>query len=436
MGAFDMQKTQAQLNRRLLKAVKKRNILQTKSLLDEGADPNSEGSFFQAPSLLYQAAVDGSIDIVKLLLAAGAKVNFAHPNFGTALFAASQKGVADLVSVLLDAGADPNIACDRVQMNGLTALTEACARGHHGIAKMLVAAGANVNHRIEPTGHTPLVNAIIAKDVELVQFLLESGASLKTKFRKFRDCTPLHSAAISGNLRIVQLLMAHGADPNALDSKRNTPCAYTFNGKIMQALTSRGREAQIAISSSTPDAPVAAPRPSEEDLEALPSDSAVLRLTFSGVYWILANWKYRITLDGELLDEAGIAKPYYREVNVRLGSHVVEIKVPLRKAKKYTIACSRSGYYAVILEYSMTWGNFADSCKSKMIATGPQEHDVVPEPKISSSTSMPPPLPKESQEPQVQCPNCGRTFAFSQYQVDAHGKGACPGCGIHIEFEE
>lgn len=396
-----MQKTQAQLNRRLFKAVKKRNILLTKSLLDEGADPNSEGTFFQAPSLLYQAAVDGSIDITKSLLAAGAKVNFAHPNFGTALFAACQKGVPELVSVLLDAGADPNIACERLVMNGLTPLTEACGRGHYAIAKMLVAAGANVNHRIEPIGHTLL-----------------------------------HSAAIRGNLRIVQLLMAHGADPSALDSKRQKPGFYTFNGKILQALESRSRETQIAIASSTTDAAVLEPRPSEESLKALRSDTAILRLTFSGMYWILADWKYRITLDGELLDEPRITKPYYREVNVRLGSHIIEIKVPLRKAKKYTIACSRSGYYAVILEYSMTWGNFADSCKSKMIAAGPQEHDVVPEPKIPSSNSMPPPLPKESQEPQVQCPNCGRTFAFSQYQLDAHGKGACPGCGIHIEFEE
>ena len=56
--------------------------------------------------------------------------------------------------------------------------------------------------------------------------------------------------------------------------------------------------------------------------------------------------------------------------------------------------------------------------------------------KSSPQFTSPPPLPKEAPEPQVECPNCGKTSPFIAFQVDSSNKGACPECGVHIEFEE
>src|SRR5207245_7725521 len=71
---------------------------------------------------------------------------------------------------------------------GFTALTGAVANNHVEISKILVKRGANVNHRYEG-GVSPLMEACLNGNLELVNFLLENGAdpSAKTKDEK----TPL-----------------------------------------------------------------------------------------------------------------------------------------------------------------------------------------------------------------------------------------------------
>jgi ankyrin repeat protein len=57
---------------------------------------------------LQAAAAKDSIDVVKLLLDAGADINAKGGYYGNALQAAVFKGSVDLVRLLLDAGADLN----------------------------------------------------------------------------------------------------------------------------------------------------------------------------------------------------------------------------------------------------------------------------------------------------------------------------------------
>lgn len=86
-------------------------VLLVKELLTHGADPNLPTvSQRNNPSAtpLTTAAQGGYIESVKLLLDAGADINFVSP-FGTALALAVENGEYEVVKLLLSRGADPTL---------------------------------------------------------------------------------------------------------------------------------------------------------------------------------------------------------------------------------------------------------------------------------------------------------------------------------------
>jgi serine/threonine protein kinase len=83
-------------------------------------------------ALMY-AAIDNRVEVVKELLTAGADVNAKNKNTTTPLIAASLRGRSDIVKALLAAGADPAIKDN----TGKTALAYAEAEGHADIVQML-----------------------------------------------------------------------------------------------------------------------------------------------------------------------------------------------------------------------------------------------------------------------------------------------------------
>jgi|GEM_PF-2917696 len=117
------------------------------------------------------------------------------------------------VAALLSAGADPNEITEAGSM-----LNEAAWRGHLGIVKLLLAAGANPNVR-GPRGLTPLIDA--AEQVEIARALLDAGAD----FDAVDDnewsvlANAAHSIAWPNPHQecagpTLDLLLERGADPN------------------------------------------------------------------------------------------------------------------------------------------------------------------------------------------------------------------------------
>lgn len=92
-------------------------------------------------SPLIRAAASGSLDLVRLLVEAGAPVNDPCECAGSesALWTAAALGDTDIVAYLLGRGADPNAAA----FAGTTPLHAAVLSGHHHLVSLLVDAGAD-----------------------------------------------------------------------------------------------------------------------------------------------------------------------------------------------------------------------------------------------------------------------------------------------------
>jgi len=136
---------------------------------------------------IFEASVPGKLERLKNLIEQDrALVETYSPDGFTPVALATYLGQKSVTEYLIEKGANVNAIAKNA--TGFTALTGAVANNHVEISKILVKRGANVNHRYEG-GVSPLMEACLNGNLELVNFLLENGAdpSAKTKDEK----TPL-----------------------------------------------------------------------------------------------------------------------------------------------------------------------------------------------------------------------------------------------------
>ncbi len=130
----------------------------------------------------------------------------------TALGYAAANGRLEVVKVLLAAGAKP----DLTDKQGVTPLIQAAGgmgsgRDYPGVVAALIAAGANVNAK-DSIGNTPIGQAAMLGQPGVVPILARAGANLN---EATPVDTPLTQAAAAGNIPMVVALMDSGADVNA-----------------------------------------------------------------------------------------------------------------------------------------------------------------------------------------------------------------------------
>lgn len=158
------------------------------------------------------AAEQGETQKVIDLLRRGMDVNTTDAQGNTLLMIAARGNNLELARFLLDNRANPN----RRNRYGDTALMLATLRGHEALAKLLL------DHQADPNtpGWTALHYAAFENRPQIAALLLAAGAQLNAVAPN--GSTALMLAAKRGHLEMVRLLVGAGAELNEIDREEGT----------------------------------------------------------------------------------------------------------------------------------------------------------------------------------------------------------------------
>ncbi|CAM9691185.1 unnamed protein product, partial [Ectocarpus fasciculatus] len=157
------------------------------------------------------------------------------------LYTAATNGHLSMVKALIEAGAPLEYKWRVQNMIGDTALSAAVEGGHKEVVRELLAAGASIwNTRevfIAPGGQNLLSVAAYANREGTIDDLVAAGADLG---KDRGDCLPLHVAAKEGYCRPLERLLLAGAKVDCVDgvgrSALHVACFYNHEGAVEMLL--------------------------------------------------------------------------------------------------------------------------------------------------------------------------------------------------------
>ncbi len=177
-----------------ISAVKRGDAVEVSGWLKRGMDPNTIDP--TGLPVLHLAARDGSLEAVKVILAAGANIDRRTVAGESALMLASIQGHKDVVNLLIQKEA-------QINHPGWTPLIYAATTGKTEIIKILIDNHAYIDSS-SPNGVTSLMMAIRGGHVSAVRLLIEEDADVTVK----NDAgeTALDWAARASNTEMVRLI--------------------------------------------------------------------------------------------------------------------------------------------------------------------------------------------------------------------------------------
>lgn len=220
-------------------------------------------SFEDSNERLITAARDGDAEAVREALRQGADVNIVSQHLGgSALVVAASGGqlfsalgwpwqkYLQVMKVLIEAGADVNAQA----WGGSTALMWSAEGGNADMARLLIEGDADV-HVKDNGGHTALLLAARNGHVDVVRLLIGEGADIHARNRGGN--TALMLAAASGKPDVARLLIEEGADVHARNHDGDTALMLaatdeplTTGMRIAEAVREHG---PVEITSGCPD---------------------------------------------------------------------------------------------------------------------------------------------------------------------------------------
>lgn len=234
-------------------AVERQDLDMVRLLLDRGAKPSGADTPSLTPLMVACQYGDGAI--LNLLLTAGANVKTVGANGVTALSLCAANAPATVLARLIEAGAE----IDETNDQGQTPLMWAAANGRLENIQLLLKHGARVNQKTT-AGFTPLLFALksgepkapiavfeaggdadyVAPDgtsvVQLAMYqkafdfaarMIERGANLTAFDRNGNQL--LHAAVAANQASLVKLLVAKGANANALTGPSKVKMRFEVN---------------------------------------------------------------------------------------------------------------------------------------------------------------------------------------------------------------
>jgi len=207
---------------------------------------------------LHWAARADDLEMVRLLLSAGADVSAATREGITPLSLAAVNGSARMTDVLLEAGANPNT----VLPEGESILMTAARTGRPEVLEILLRHGAEINARENWFGETALIWAAAENHPDAVRVLVRHGADVNARSKALDvprrrngqsilplgSWTPLMYAARQGALEATTALLESGADMNATDPDGATALVLAIinaNYEVAAALVEKGADPNI-----------------------------------------------------------------------------------------------------------------------------------------------------------------------------------------------
>lgn len=158
----------------LAKTVANEDVAGARESIARDSDVNGKEEDGTTP--LHIAVENGNLEMIQLLLDAGAKINARNNERETPLMKIDEDASAELVRLLVRYGAKIN----RIANNGDTALTRAAGAATAEVTKELVGAGAQLDLQ-NSEGKTALMQAAAANELETVRVLVLAGANVNLK---------------------------------------------------------------------------------------------------------------------------------------------------------------------------------------------------------------------------------------------------------------
>jgi len=243
-------------------------------LIDKGADLHRPSTNNWTPlHLSYDFA-----EATRVLMENGADANRVMRHY-TPLYLAASENYIETVKVLLSFNPDLEIEYDGDDdQMGYTALTIATVNGHTDVIRLLLEAGANVNHRSKHK-YFPLQWAVISNKEDIVRILMEYNTELNLvdddgdatlncirsptsvaiakllvnrgadlEIRNNQGYTPLCKAAMCNNLDVVKYLIAKKAELNITGGKNGGPlhiACYQSNLELVRILVAADADVNL-----------------------------------------------------------------------------------------------------------------------------------------------------------------------------------------------
>jgi ankyrin repeat protein len=252
----------------------------------------------QGATPLYHAVDTANLELVKILLKAGAKVNAKAADGMTPMLRAAVIVNPEVIAGFLSKGLPPFSpygpgAARTASREALKTLQKSLALGlvpgpgeeasRLAILRLLVERGGSLSECMENTKCTPLHFAVLMPNIKALEYLLEQGADPEVSAQGFRPLhfavqwgnagmvkvliahkaavnatqvpavdPPLHVAVFGGNVEIIRLLLDHGAKVNALGGNGSPALHHaTWNDEIFNLLLERGADPKLEQSDGT-----------------------------------------------------------------------------------------------------------------------------------------------------------------------------------------